>query len=247
MQRKQERDKVTSQFLLPQDVFIKNRTVSKESQEKLLQKLMKPEEYSQYKPLLYHPVVVENFLKYQWIKKILNTFLSAGLIDQRTHKKFLAAAISYYYDGFKGILSYEINRYKDRKLKSADMAYSNVFHSLKDILEHKIPKILSLFESIILYVAYKKGDRPDNFSLSPVRRYYETGVKSLLGEALIEYGFPTDAIRRIEEEHRNILYLDVQEAKNYCRKNFRQISLLLDEYEKQLFIKAMKTFPDRRP
>lgn len=80
-----------------------------------------------------------------------------------------------------------------------------------------------------------------------MRRYYKTGVKSLLGEALIEYGFPTDAIRRIEEKHNSILSLDIQEAKNYCRIHFRQISILLDEYEKQLFIKAMSTFRDRKP
>ena len=98
-----------------------------------------------------------------------------------------------------------------------------------------------------MYVAQEKGEYPDNFSLSRVRRYYETGVKSLLGEALIEYGFPTDAIRRIEERHSSILSLDIQEAKDYCRKHFASISVLLDEYEKQLFIRAMKTFHDRRP
>lgn len=156
-------------------------------------------------------------------------------------------SISYYKKGFKGILEYEISLYKTKKLKSADKAYSNAFKSLRDILEHKIPKILSLFESIVVYVAQQKGECPDNFSLSRVRRYYETGVKSLLGESLIEYGFPTDAIRRIEEKHSSILSLDIQEAKNYCRTHFRQISILLDEYEKQLFIKAMNTFRDRRP
>ena len=247
VQRKQERDKMTSQFLLPQDVFIKNRTVSKENQERLLQKLMEPDEYLKYRPLLFHPIIVENFLQYAWLHKILGTFFAAGLIDERTQKKFSAVAISYYKDGFKGILEYEIKQYKAKKVKSADKAYSNAFKSLRDILEHKIPKILSLFESIIVYVAQEKGEYPDNFSLSRVRRYYETGVKSLLGEALIEYGFPTDAIRRIEEKHSSILSLDIQEAKDYCRKHFASISILLDEYEKQLFIRAMNTFHDRKP
>ena len=99
MQRKQERDEMTSQFLLPQDVFIKNRTVSKENQEKLLQKLMEQGEYSKYYGLLSHPVIVEDFLKYRWIRKILGTFFEAGLIDERTRKKFFAVANSYYENG----------------------------------------------------------------------------------------------------------------------------------------------------
>ena len=80
------------------------------------------------------------------------------------------------------------------------------------------------------------------FSLSRVRRYYETGVKSLLGEALIEYGFPTDAIRRIEEKHGKIKSMTATDAKDYCRIHFREIESLLDAYERSLFIKAMRTF-----
>lgn len=82
----------------------------------------------------------------------------------------------------------------------------------------------------------------ETFSLSRVRRYYETGVKSLLGEALIEYGFPTDAIRRIEEAHSKIKSMPVMDAKDYCRHHFREIQSLLDTYEWELFIKAMRTF-----
>ena len=123
-----------------------------------------------------------------------------------------------------------------------DTAYSKAFKSQKDILEHKIPKILSLFESIIVFVAQEMGMNTANFSLSRVRRYYETGVKSLLGEALVEYGFPIDAIRRIEEKHNRVSTMTVKEAKNYCRDHFFEVGTLLDEYEKNLFIRAMKTF-----
>ena len=92
------------------------------------------------------------------------------------------------------------------------------------------------------FVAKQEGIGVETFSLSRVRRYYETGVKSLLGEALIEYGFPTDAIRRIEENHKKIKSMTVSEAKEYCRLHFREVQLLLDAYERSLFIKAMRTF-----
>lgn len=240
--KKVERDNVTKSFLLPESVFIKNRTVSKDNQEKLLQKLMDNTEYKKYRPLLTHSVDVENFLRYNWIKKILTTYCSAGLIDERTQKKYSAVAYSYYKQGFKGILGYEIDQCRKGKTKTIDKAYNEAFKSLRGILEHQVPKVLSLFESIIIYVAEQKGDDVSLFSLSRVRRYYETGVKSSLGEALIEYGFPTDAIRRIEEKHWVICGMDLSGSKDYCMKNIGSISILLDAYERQLFEKALKSF-----
>lgn len=241
-QRKESREAATQTFLLPQDVFFKNRTVSKENQEKLLRFLTSDAEFMKYKPLITHAIDVENFLHYRWISKILTTFCEAGLIDEITSKKFSAVANNYYEGGFKELLGYEVGQYKKGKYKTMDRAYSEAFKSLKDILEHKIPKILSLFESIMIFVAQTKNIDVDTFSLSRVRRYYETGVKSLLGEALIEYGFPTDAIRRIEEKHGRIKSMTVTEAKAYCRVHFREIQLLLDTYERSLFVKAMRTF-----
>lgn len=240
--RKAEREVITQRFILPYEVFIKNRTVSKENQEKLICHLMKKEEFSIYEKWITHAVDVESFLSFRWITKILGTFCAAGLIDERTKKRFSAIANNYYEGGFKELLGYEIRQYRIGKCKSMDKAYSEAFKSLKDILEHKIPKILSLFESIIVFVAQEKNIVTDTFSLSKVRRYYETGVKTLLGEALIEYGFPTDAIRRIEEKHTQLKNMSVADAKNYCRTHFHEIQSLMDSYESALFVRAMKTF-----
>lgn len=164
------------------------------------------------------------------------------MIDEITCKRFSAIANNYYEGGFKELLGYEVGLYRKGHYKTMDRAYSEAFKSLKDVLEHKIPKILSLFESVLVFVANEKGIDTEIFSLSRVRRYYETGVKSLLGEALIEYGFPTDAIRRIEETHGKIKSMTVTEAKDFCRHHFREIQSLLDTYEWELFIKAMRTF-----
>lgn len=238
--RKSERDEFTRSFLLPESIFIKNRTISKDNQEKLLKKLLDSAEYAKYKQFITHSVDVESFLKYRWITKILDTFCLAGLIDERTNKKYSAVANSYYGTGFKGILGYEIEQYHKGKTKSIDKAYNEAFKSLRGILEHQMPKMLSLFESIITYVAEQKGDDVSLFTLSSVRRYYETGVKSLIGEALIEYGFPTDAIRRIEDRFSDIGRMAVDEAKGYCQEHQIEIFRLLDEYEQALFIKAMR-------
>lgn len=240
--RKTARDKVTAKYMLPYDVFIKNRTISKENQEKLLVALMNDDEYEVFKPLATHSIDVENFLKYAWTKKILNLFCKAGLIDERTSKKYSAVSYSYYTEGFKGILGYEISLYNKGKISSIDKAYTEAFKSLRGTLEHRIPKILSLFESIFVFASQLKGDNLSSFSLSRVCRYYETGVKSTLGESLAEYGFPTDAIRVLEENYTELFHLGLSEAKQYCRDHYGAIKLLFDAYENELFIKAMKSF-----
>lgn len=240
--RKAVRDKETANYMLPYDVFIKNRTISKENQEKLLVTLMDNDEYELFRPLITHSTDVENFLKYAWTKKILDLFYKAGLIDENTSKKYIAVALSYYKDGFKGILGYEIGLCNEGKISSIDKAYTEAFKSLRSILEHKIPKIISFFESIYIFASLQKGDDPSGFSLSHVCRYYETGVKSTLGESLAEYGFPTDAIRRLEEKHTELLHLGLPEAKQYCRKHYDSIKSQFDDYEKKLFVKAMNSF-----
>ena len=238
---KHVRDTLTQSFQIPESVFIKNRTISKDNQEKLLQQLLKSEEYNIFRKFVNSTVIVEDFLKYNWISKIIESFYNAGLIEKFILNKYSAVAKSYYQNGFKGILSFEIKRFEQRKNDGIDKAYSNAFYCLRDILEHKIPKMLSLFESIIVYVADIKGDDSSSFSLSSVRRYYETGVMSPIGEALIEYGFPTDAIRRLENEHKKLLQLDVKSAKDYCNERIDAFNRQLDEYERKLFRKALST------
>ena len=241
MAAKAERENRTREYLLPTEVFAKNRTVSKENQEKLLQTLMRRSVFDQFWWMIRKTVTVESFYNNFGMLKILDTFSQAGLIDVSTKKLFLGVSLSYCNNGFKGLLEFEIKKVREGRGKSIDVAYSSAFKSMRGILEHSIPKIISLFESIFKYVADKNGEDTSLFSLSHVRRFYETGVKTVLGEALIEYGFPTDAVRRIEESHKKLFDCTLDEAKQYCRDNYNAIRALLDSYENQLFIKAMRS------
>lgn len=119
--------------------------------------------------------------------------------------------------------------------------FARAFNARRDILEHKIPKMLSLFESIIVFVAQSRGINMDGFSLSRVRRYYETGVKTPLGEALMEYGFPVDAIRNLEDKFDQLRNLDLTESKTFCRQHYKEIISVFDSYEIDLFIRAMNS------
>ncbi len=241
---KQIRDQKLTRFDLPYEVFIKNRMVKKEDQESLLNVLLyKDGEFENYKILINNSSDVESFLKYNWLKKILNTFHSAKLIDEIVQSKYVGISYGYYKNGFMGILEHELKEIKNPKnrvVKSVDQAYSSSFRILKDIVEHKIPKILSLFESILIYVGEHNGVDMTNFSLSKVKRYYETGVRSPIGEALIEYGFPLGAIRRIETRFR-LTGMTPGESKAFFRKHLNEVNTLLDAYERKLFIKVMRS------
>ena len=239
--RKTSRSHEIDKFIVPREVFIKNRMVSWENQNSLALTLQKDEEFDKYIRWISYPVDVDNFLHYNWIAKILNTFHMAKLIDENTKKKYAAIAHDYHMGGFKEILKYEIGEYRKGKRKTIDDAYARAFNARKDILEHKIPKMLSLFESIIVFVAQSHGISMDGFSLSRVRRYYETGVKTPLGEALMEYGFPVDAIRNLEDKFDQLRNLDLTESKTFCRQHYKEIISVFDSYEIDLFIRAMNS------
>ena len=233
-QIKRLRDEKAREYLLPYEVFIKNRMVKKEDQEKLLQTIMQPSEFNRFTMLINHPVNVQDFLKYNWLKKILECIYSAGLIDAYTVKKYNAVGLSYRDSGFLGILKYELDNNR-----SKDNAYSNAFKTMKDIVEHKIPKMLSLFESIIIYAGSLRGYDMDMFSLSKVKRYYETGVKSSFGEQLVEFGYPIDAIRRMEKVHPYLLFFNFEESLEYCKNNIARVCEGLDTYEQKLLKKFL--------
>lgn len=233
-QQKDQRDQKNQNLQLPHCVFIKNRLVMKEHQEQLLQCLMGNESFGKFVNLIMHPINVDNFLKYNWLGKILSVFEKANLIDSYTFKKYNAVGLSYRDDGFLGILKYEIDT--NKHCKSVDQAYSNAFQTLRDIVEHKIPQILSLFESIIVYIGTEKGYDMAGFSLSKVTRFFETGVKTLVGESLTEYGFPLDAIRRMEKNLPSSVMVDVKEAKRYCMST-NALDNLLDNYENKIIAK----------
>lgn len=241
---KQKRDQKLSNYDLPYEVFIKNRMIKKEDQENLLRVLLyKDGEFDKYKILINNSSDVESFLKYNWLKKILDTFHSAKLVDDVVLARYSGISYGYYKNGFMGILEHELKEIKNPKnkaVKTVDQAYSSSFRILKDIVEHKIPKILSLFESILTYAGERNGVDMESFSLSKVKRYYETGVRSPIGEALIEYGFPLAAIRRIEARFR-LTSMTSSEAKVFFREHLQEVNILLDAYERKLFIKVMRS------
>ena len=131
--------------------------------------------------------------------------------------------------------------YKYGNIRTVDNAYMAAFKTQKEILEHKIPKMLALFESIFVHACSIKNMVLENFSLSKVIRFYETGVKSYFGEQLIEYGYPVDAIRRIEKRNQILVRYGADETKKFIRDNLQRMTDDLDQYEEQLLYQAIRS------
>lgn len=122
-----------------------------------------------------------------------------------------------------------------------DRAYMDAFKTQKEIIEYKIPKMLALFETIFLYASSLKGVKLNNFSLSKVTRFFETGVKSYFGEQLVEFGFPVDAIKRIEDCNVKLVSMNADLSKKYIQEHLADIKKVLDTYEKELLDRALKS------
>ena len=172
------------------------------------------------------------------------------MIDESVGKRYKGISHTYCSEGFRGLLKYEIVSSREEKFdkkgdkvknKSIDRAYMDAFKTQKDIIEHKFPKLLSLFEVIFLHASSIKGIKIENFTLSRVMRFYETGVKSYFGEQLVEFGFPVDAIKKIEDANAGLLSMNAETSKRYVREHLSRIKSVLDEYESKLIEKALKS------
>lgn len=240
---KSDRVYVQKSYLITDDVFIKNRLIPKDIQEKLLQILFCNEKMIEpFISLIENKFEIKRlFLSGYLLNSVLNLFVEANILDEITAKVYNGIGYSYYKKGFNGILEHEIKKARKNNT-SIDKAYANAFANLKNIIEHKIPKILSLFEAVFIFACSERGYDMQGFSLSSVNRFYETGVSTDFGEFLVEYGFPTDTVRLIETRLNKYLDKPLGEVVSICKNDMKQFLALLDSYERILFVEAIDSY-----
>ena len=241
---KHKREEQFKEYLLTNDIYEKNRLIKREYQEMLLRFLLNNNIlYNKFYRYLSYPDILMQFTTYHAMNTVLDIFEESGLLDSIIVRRYKAVSNTYCNEGFHGLLRYEIDNARGDKVKhkSIDKAYMDAFKTQKDIIEHKIPKILALFETIFSYASLLRRKTLDNFSLSKVSRFYETGVKSYIGEQLIEFGFPVDAIKKIEDNNLRLLSMDASASQKYILEHLEDIKQLLDSYERGLLDKALKS------
>lgn len=241
---KHKREEQFKEYLLTNDIYEKNRLIKREYQEILLRFLLNNNIlYNKFYRYLSYPDILMQFTTYHAMNTVLDIFEKSGLLDATIVRRYKAVSNTYCNEGFHGLLRYEIDNARGDKVKHKriDKAYMDAFKTQKDIIEHKIPKILALFETIFSCASLLRRKTLDNFSLSKVSRFYETGVKSYIGEQLIEFGFPVDAIKRIEDNNLRLLSMDASASQKYILEHLEDIKQLLDSYERGLLDKALKS------
>lgn len=106
---------------------------------------------------------------------------------------------------------------------------------MKDTIEYQLPRILSLFETLINH-AFSLVGAPlkEPLDLSKVIRYFEIGAKTFLGTDMIEKGVPIITVRKIEQSSMIGDSLDDQLRWFLKNRYMLQKRLNLDAYEKMM-------------
>lgn len=247
---KQKRIEKQREYLLTDEVYEKNRLIKKEYQEELLEFLINNDNlYYKFLNFTTFPNILLQFTTYNAMNTVLDIFEQSGLLENNIVSRYKAISYTYCSEGFRGLLKYEIDNARKEKYdkyghkiknKSIDRAYMDAFKTQKEIIEHKIPKMIALFETIFLYASSLRNINLSDFSLSKVTRFFETGVKSYFGEQLVEFGFPVDAIKRIEDCNIKLLTMNAELSKKYIQEHLENIKKMLDRYEVDLLDRALK-------
>jgi hypothetical protein len=99
-----------------------------------------------------------------------------------------------------------------------------------------------LFEAIYQQAGRLRGEYMDEFNLSAVIRFFELGVTTSLGIFLVEFGYPIDGIRAIEDKFTSLGALDLQESVTFIKKNMFVLKNILDKYEFELLNSALEIY-----
>ncbi|MHA6530956.1 DEAD/DEAH box helicase [Paenibacillus sp. BAC0078] len=237
--KKTEREKKYNKEKLPDDVFVKNRLYDREIQERYLNYLLENRNFNKYIGLVEN-TSVHYFLNSRMMNKILDSVTEVGIISEGTKKYYHAVVSRYSIERFRGLMEYQLQNNDGDNESKIDKIYLTVFDQIKTIIEFELPKLLSFFEAIFQQAGKLNGVSMDEFNLTPIIRFFELGVKSVLGIFLVEYGYPIEAIRIIEDNFQVLSNLDKSESIAFVIKNFKAISKLLDTYETSLLRLALE-------
>ena len=245
---KVEREEKFNRNLLPDNVFIKNRLYPRDVQEKYLNYIMQTNVFRKFVGLIGNSSNIHYFLTNKVINVILETFEETQILDTNKAKVYYSVVSTYSQNGTIGILQYHIGKLQENNSmfeEKIDSAYIKAFEQIRNIVEYEIPKLLCLFESLFQQAGKLLGYNMDDFNLSSVIRFFELGITTELGLFLVEFGFPTDTIRALENKYPSIGKMGALEAATFLSNNQRAMYSVMDAYEQELFKRAMQVLVKR--
>lgn len=246
---KMERESKFDKRLLPDKVFIKNRLYSRDVQEKYLNFIMQRNVFQKFTGLIGNTSNIAYFLKNRIINAILETFEAVQILDVNKAKVYYAVISTYSQNGTIGVLKYHVDKVQEKNSSAEekmDTAYIKTFEQIRNIVEYEVPKLLCLFEALFQQAGVLLGYNMDDFNMSTIIRFFELGITTELGLFLVEFGFPTDTIRVLENKYPVIGRMGAVEAATFLGRNPKMLYNVMDSYEQELYKKAIQVLLKRK-
>lgn len=225
--------------LLPDCVFEQNRLIERKKQETILLKILDRVELF----IGIEKASVEDFIYRNYFETILNIWAEIGEIKPQQVRAIKSFSINYAKNSYRGVLEYGFSQYDPQidEHKFANETYRTVFRNVKDTIEYQLPRIISLFESLIIRAfEIKKVQLSKPIDLSNIIRFFEIGATSSLGIDMVEKAIPIVTVKKIDRLRFNTTELDGQ-RKEFA-KLFMQIANRFDQYEKYYLIDYIKKY-----
>lgn len=223
--------------LLPDEVFFQNRLIERKKQEQILSLICK--RISSFKGV--DRVNISQFINNGYFDAILCIWSEVGEIKETQISAIKYFSKKYAEKGYLGVLQYRFDQYErihiqgESDSKFVNETYRAVFRDVKDTIEYQLPRILSLFETLINHAFFLVGaPLKEPLDLSKVIRYFEIGAKTFLGTDMIEKGVPIITVRKIERSSMIGDSLDDQLQWFLKNRYMLQKKFNLDAYEKMM-------------
>ena len=222
--------------LLPDKVFSQNRLIERVKQEKILREICSS--VGRFNGI--EKANIMQFINDGYFDAILEVWAKVGEIKDTQISGIKYFSKKYAEDGYLGVLKYRFDRPPENSLDSENLekkfvndTYRTVFRNVKDTIEYQLPRILSLFETLINRAFELKGvSLGEPLDLSKIIRYFEVGAKTLLGTDMIEKGVPIITVRKIEK-----IFIDgdtLEEQREFFNARYFQFTMFLDGYEREM-------------
>lgn len=225
--------------LLPDDVFEQNRLIERKKQERILSIILNRVELF----IGIEKASIEDFIYRDYFEAILNIWAEIGEIKPTQVKAIKSFSINYAMNSYRGVLEYGFSQYDSQtdEHKFANETYRKVFRNVKDTIEYQLPRIISLFESLIIRAfEIKEIHLVKPLDMSNIIRFFEIGAISPLGIDMVEKAIPIITVKKIDRI--KFYETELEGQRKEFTKIFNLAASKFDEYEKHYLMEYIKKY-----
>ena len=217
--------------LLPDATFEQNRLIERKEQEEILLSILNKIDLF----LGIESASIYEFVTGNYFETILRIWAEVGEIKTTQISAIKWFSISYAERSYQGVLDYQFKKYlaqeKDEH-RFVNETYRKVFRDVKDTIEYQLPRIISLFESLIIRAfEIKEIKLTKPIDLSDIIRFFEIGATTPIGIDMVEKSIPIITVKKVDQIHFTSKEL-IDQRKEFCNK-LAMYSRYFDAYEKQ--------------